>query len=203
MGSGGMSFENVDVVLLVAGLVFLLGGWLLYWTSLNIAGGLIGGGIGLIIAEVGLLAFDQLEPLQQNALRGAGFVLGLIAGVMLVRWLHRLAFFVAGSLVGGAAYYLIVCAFRENGAEWAQNDAVLAFGTAVAGSISGAVCVFAAKFIIALCTAAIGAVLIMQSIGWPWSGLAVIPLGIVGFACQLGLAKPWRRSARIANDDED
>ncbi|MCC6546764.1 DUF4203 domain-containing protein [Candidatus Sumerlaeota bacterium] len=194
MSGGEISFENVDVVLVIAGAVFLLAGWLLYWVSLNIAGGMIGGGVSLVLCELMLQLTEDLTPLQQNLIRGGGFLLGLIVGVLLVRWLHRLAFFVAGSLLGGAAFFLIVSAFRELDAEWAQGDALLAFGTAIAGAVAGAVCVASAKFIIALCTAAIGAVLIMQGIGWPWHGLPVVPIALAGFAFQLGLAKPWRRA---------
>jgi hypothetical protein len=188
---------------LVCGLVFLLAGWGLYWLSLNLVGGVLGGGLGLIGAEA-IAGLNSLEGTNLNLVRCAGFVIGLVAGILLVRWLHRLAFFLSGSLLGGTGFFLAVSALRAAGEpEWAQDDMVLAFGTPVAGLIVGVLSVACAKYLVALSTSLIGGLLVMQALEWPWHGWPLPAIALGGFAFQVGLAKPWKRGEKRDDGEEE
>jgi hypothetical protein len=192
------AFGTVDLIPLTAGILFLLAGWLLYWLSLNAAGCIIGGGIGLLGAEALLTVLDLREPWGLVIQAGAT-VLGAIIGALIARFLHRTAFFIIGAAAGCLAWYFSVNALRRDDlAAWAENDAIFAFGVPAGGVICGIIAVISDRYLIALASSVLGAVLVMIGVQWQWGVWPVIPLALAGFLIQIGLT-----SRKKKRQDED
>ena len=196
--------EGLNVLALAAGASFLLAGWTLYWLSLNAVGAVLGGGFGLVIAE---LAIPLAEVSDDAALgiRIGGIVIGLVAGIFIARSFHKVAFFAAGTLLGGIAWYVAIVRLRDAGLapEWAESSLALAVGTPVAAVVCGLLAMLADRLVIAMATAVAGAVLVMIGVNWQWGTWPVVPLAIVGFLIQASLTSKRRKKDKAEKDDED
>jgi hypothetical protein len=189
---------TVNPVPLVAGLVFLLLGWILYWSSVNLLGALILGGLGLVIAEGVHILFPDLTAMQVIMLRGVGIIGGAVTGLFVARMVHRLAFFIFGWMLGAVGFfkgYLAACKHLE----MEPNDLVLAFGTPIAGLLLGMIVVKMDRWLSIIATSLIGALLVTSGVN-DWQAPILMPalcgLGILfqGAICSLKKREPKKSS---------
>ena len=163
----------VNPIPLVAGLLFLLLGWLLYWSSINFLGALMLGGLGLVIAEGVHLLFPDLTAMQVIMLRGVGLIGGAVTGLFVARMVHSLAFFIFGWLLGAVGFfkgYLAVCKHLEMD----PNDLILAFGTPVVGLILGMIVLKMDRWLSIIATSLIGALLVTSGVN-DWQAPILLP----------------------------
>lgn len=195
--------EGLNLLALVVGAVFLLAGWTLYWLSLNVAGAVIGGGMALLVAEL-LLPLAHLSDDEMLGVRIGAVVVGLLAGIFIARTFHRIAFFAAGTLLGGIAWYVAIMRLRAAGMapEWAEDPVALLAGTPIAAGVAGLLAVLADRLVIALATAVVGSVLLMIGVDWQWGSWPAVPLALLGFLVQVG-ATSKRRKKKDEEEEED
>lgn len=188
----------IDWFLLGVGAALLLAGWLLYWIAIQLAGGVLVGAGFLFLAD-GIAALGDVEPAVVPWLRGGAFVVGFLAGVWLFRFLETLLFFIIGAVAGGAAVVKAFALGREEGLDWAMNDAAFAFGVPGGGALCGMLAIWLRKALIAVASAGLGTLFVMHAADWPYQGLPLLALFPIGAAVQLGLTKRRRAEA----DDEE
>ncbi len=172
--------------LLISGTLLLLFGWVLYRAILMVTGGILGAAVGLGLAWITANHVDLAEQTRWIA-QGAGILLGALAGISLFRFLNRMAFFLAGSFIGGWAFIAGLPSLRAlpNMPEIVYTDLFLAFGSPIASILSGLLFAAFHKHLVALASATIGSLLIMAALDWPYNGLPILVLFPVGTAWQL------------------
>jgi len=191
--------EGVDWVPVIAGAVLLLGGFLLYFLSLWMAGGIIAGAIGFLIGQgTGRLLQWEPGPVLFLSLALAG--LGLLIGAATAHFLHKVAFFTLGFLAGAAAFFSVGPALLAALGMEGDQAFYLAVGVPLAGLAVGILATLLDKFLLALATSLVGAGLIMEGVDWRWGVLPYIPLVVLGLAFQFGLARS--RKAQERTEDE-
>lgn len=190
--------QQIDIVALVCGALFLFAGFALYRFTLTLAGVIIGGGLGLVVAQHIIPQLGDPTTLQQWLVRLGSIVMGILLGIILVRFVNWLLLFLVGGAISAGIFFLVASALKDSDSD---NIALLAFGTPVAGVIGGLLTALLSRYLIAIATAIIGTTLIMQATAWPWDGLPAIPLFLLGLVVQLGIARPWRK--RDSKKDEE
>lgn len=170
--------------LLLAGILLCLGGWFLYWASIQMAGALAGGTAGGVLGwAIAALA----HPGAMLWAIPAGAAIGLFLGIFLSRKAHRLLFFAIGCGVGiWAAHHAFTWSLVAHG--WPSNQTGLWRAIFFAGgAIAGGFCATrGSRLLVILATVAVGALLAVTSISSPWAVLALIPLAIFSFLVQMG-----------------
>lgn len=194
-----VSDEGVRLLPLVAGAVLLLGGWVIYWFSLNAAGAVAAGGLALLVAEL-ILPFTGLGEGESLAIAATAATVGAIAGIVTVRAFHRTAFFLIGFILGGVGWYLVVTRLHEAGVavETTGRLTVSLGGALVAAVLGGLAAIVADRAAIALATAVAGAALLMVGVEWRWGTWPLVPLAVIGFLFQMGAGR-----RKKADKDED
>jgi hypothetical protein len=183
--------NNVEPLPLVAGLLFLFAGWLLYWASVNVSGALVVGGMGFVVAEGVLHYLPQATPLQANMLRIGSVVAGLVLGVVIGRQIHRLAFFCLGWLLGAVGYFKLMGVLARD-FDWAKSDLIVAFGTPVMGLIVGFLAVQFDRLLIAAAASVVGALLIEAGLREQLPFWAAPAIALFGFVTQMALTRKRR-----------
>ncbi|MCB2156366.1 hypothetical protein KQI84_15945 [bacterium] len=180
------------------GTICLLFGWLLYRVILVLAGGILGGAIGVGVGQLFAELFDAQGTSEIVLVAGLA-VLGIIVGVLLFQFLHALAFFLSGAAIGSWGTIEIFRLLREHQVAFAQNDLIFAFSIPVVALVLGLLAVPLSKYVIAFASAAAGTFLIMGALGWPYGGWLAIPVFLFGLVIQLAFGRPWERR----DEDED
>lgn len=165
--------KYIDPVPFAAGLTFLLLGWILYWASVNMLGALLVAGLGLVVAELAMLAVPDLAPVAVMAVRVLAFALGAVAGILIAQLVHRLAFFALGFLLGAVGFFRGVFVFGEYLGQ--ENDLLLAFGTPVAGLVLGVLAVAWDRWLSIIATSLLGALLLTSGLH-DWRAHLVLPI---------------------------
>ena len=187
----------------ILGAGLCLAGWTLYWLGLNLAGGILGAGAGGALAW-GIAALAKIADKNTVwAVVAIGAVVGLAAGIFLIRKLHRLFFFTAGACIGLAVGWF--------GFEWgvalarkylesrgvAYDPLIWRLVALAAGTVlGGVVMMYGSKWVVAGLTSVAGAVLLALSIPDPLALLGVIPVAAGSFFFQIGLLRRLTRSER-------
>jgi hypothetical protein len=181
---------------LIIGCTLLLLGWILYWMTIQMAGVFILGGAGLLLADSigGLFEFKGWELF---ALQLAGGCLGSAIGVLVARFLHRVVFFIQGTIIGAVVFHVLVTTLRgKTPFEFLGNEFFYAFGIPIVGVLSGFICVVLADYIIILTTSVIGALLVMEQFEWPMEGLIAFGMMLLGGGWQIAISRPLRKKGR-------
>ncbi len=195
--------ESIDYLPLAAGVLFLLGGWLLYWVSLNVVGAVLAAGLALSVAEF-FIGLTELTETQTIVIRATSLVLGSIAGVLLFRFLHRAAFFLMGAAASASGTLALMNALpADTEPEWLLWGVTQSGAALLAAGIGGALTVKLSRYVLIAMTSCAGAYLIVVGVNWPQDLIRIVPIAIVGMVLQAGLVKPWRRRAKYEDEDED
>lgn len=179
-----------DPIALLVGILFLLAGWLLYWVSLNVAAAILGGGAGLLISSA-LSEYLEMQAPWDLILAVFSAIACSVLLVALFRYLHHAFFFVFGFLLGAPMGFLVTNQLVnqwELFPSW-DPELVLAISIPLMGLLIGLLFVWAHRLLVALATAILGSMLIMEGVEWTWGLLPVFPLMIVGLIIQLKLMK--------------
>ena len=200
-----MEFPNTDqlgfYIPFAVGMILLLFGWLLYRVILTLAGGILGGAVGVGIGQAFADWFDVGGNYEIFLVAGLA-ILGIIVGVLIFQFLHALAFFLSGLILGTWGAVEIFGVLRQHHVAFAQNDLIFAFGIPVAALVVGLLAVFLSKYVIAFASAAAGTFLIMGAFEWPYGGWPAVPIFLAGLIVQLAFGRPWE-SRDDGEDDED
>ena len=188
-----------DLLPLILGVVFLLCGWLLYWTSIQISGALIFGGVGVVLAEVAIDLNPDLSELVILILRVGSLAIGVVLGILAARQVHRVAFFIIGWLVGAVGYFKLMREISKD-FSWADNDLLIGFGTPVAGLLLGFIVVRFDRWMIALGSSIVGALLIAGALedvipAWATPAIAAVGFGIQFVIVSKLRSEPDRKSS--------
>ncbi|CAN5259354.1 hypothetical protein BH09SUM1_BH09SUM1_25000 [soil metagenome] len=189
---------EIDLVPLAVGAVLLLAGWILYFCSLWVTGGLLGGSLGLLIAEAIGNNTDMTDS-SALLLKAGLAAFGALLGIVIARSLAKTAVFILGVLVGGAVFFSAATAYYAGGSD--QGDLVISFGTPAAALAMGILCVAFEKLLIALGTSLVGAFLVMEGVNERWGLWPILPLALLGTGVQLGIAR-GRKSRKIEKSKE-
>lgn len=201
--------DNQSIIYLVVGLALGLFGWLLYWAGLPLIGGVIGASAGASLGYVGSAAIQGGPEWLPSACIGAGFVLGAILGVYLMRALQLYFFFATGAILGGSgAFHMIKSGILHN-----YIGGIGSVGSYVTiclfALVAGLLLVKMRRFIVAFVTSVIGASLFAMALKPEWRGLGLPVSFIVFMAVQIGLVKRFvdiekfdRRAGRYRYDRE-
>lgn len=182
--------ENLlDYASITLGVALLLFGWLLYRMALGLAGGILGGGLGLAI---GRFAFEATgaSPL----LAGVGTLLlglfGLLIGVALFRAMNSFLVFMVGLFFGGWFAFGVIVGLRNALPDgvWG-TDLFAAVVSPVFGLVVGGFAVAFQNYLIALLASIAGAILVCQPLDWPFGGLGALGALVLGFLVQIALMK--------------
>ncbi len=184
-----METESIQLPFLLLGLAVGLFGWMIYWAGLPLIGGVVGAGAG---ASLGYLAAGAVQsPSALPFLLGAGLILGAVMGVFLMRALQLYFFFAVGASLGGAGVFHLIergllSGFVQPPPHW-EGFLAIAFGALVLGLVL----VKLRRFIVAVVTSVIGAVLVTVGLG-PESANLVLPISLIVFlGVQIGLVRKF------------
>ena len=181
---------------LIIGCTLLLLGWILYWMTIQMAGVFILGGAGLLLAD-SMGNLFEFKGWELFALQLAGGCLGSAVGLLVARFLHRVVFFIQGTIIGAVAFHVLVTALRgKTPWEFIDNDFFYAFGIPITGVLAGFICVALADYIIILATSVIGSLLIVGQFEWPMEGLIAVGMMVVGGGWQIAVSRPLRKKGR-------
>ncbi len=193
-----------DPLLFWPGLALLLLGWVLYWVALSTAMGVLCSFVAFTVAALATWLVDVQDPAHRIAILGGAAVLGMVAGVMLFRLMHRFAFLLVGACCGVAAGVALLEHLRGgSGGAWVHEAwAGLALGGG--GALAGAALLSALdKYVVASISSVAGGVLVMMGTGWPFGGWPLVVLIPAGIAFQAGMGARSKRDARGDDEDED
>jgi len=183
------------------GLAFLCLGWMLYWASLQVLGGVLMGGVGLAVAHAACAVLG-LDGGVAIAARVAGLLCGAVAGVLLSRLLHTVAFFAMGCAAGGGLAYALLSAMRRDGTpSWAQEDAVFAFGIPIAALVAGLLSAGISGFLVIVGTSILGATLLTDAMEWQPRWIVAGGVALAGIIVQTAAHRTAGR--RRSNDDDE
>lgn len=143
-----------ELLQLVLGLGLCLFGWLFYWGGIHVLGAVLGAALGVALGWLVVRA-GELGAGVETVL-AIGGALGAIAGVFLIRQLHRGFFLIVGALAGLVLGLQAVVLLREAGHAF---NGIKPLG-AIIGIGGGAVLfLLLSRHIIILITSFIGALL--------------------------------------------
>jgi hypothetical protein len=184
-----------DPLMLAAGAALLLFGWALYRAALVMVG-------GVLLGAAGVLAGASIGPVtgatgdEVLAWQIGGGMIGAGIGILLLLCLHKAVFFAAGFAAALAAFLAVFGQGRAQGLEWAQNDVLFYFGAPAAGVLGGLLAAALDRYVITFASAMVGALLVMEGLGWPYGGLPALGLAPLGALWQLSVARPWKKRKR-------
>ncbi len=194
-GRGAMMIDSAAIAPLAAGLLLLVFGGLLYRVVLGVAGGILGGAVGL---GLGVLVAALFGLSQNGALvfQAIGAIAGIAGGVWAFRVANALGFFLFGAAIG-AWLFVEVFALIDTSGFSADPDLVFALGIPVAAAVCGLVVAALNRYVIALASALVGTLLVMAALHWPLGGW------LAPFVFVAGLAIQMRFVRRRRDDDEE
>ena len=175
-----MDLEILSLPTLIVGTLLWGFGWVLYRMALVVAGGVLGAAAGLGVALGTVMVFGLADTHATVAL-AAGGILGAIAGYLLFQMLHALAFFLSGAVLGGVAYFHIITLLEQH-VVFHNPGLMMTIGIPASAVVCGLLTWWLSRYFIATASALLGTILILSSLGWPYSGLpalAVFPLGMM------------------------
>jgi hypothetical protein len=187
----------------ILGAALCLAGWTLYWLGLHLAGGILGAGAGGALAW-GIAALAKIADKNTVwAVAAIGAVVGLAAGIFLIRKLHRLFFFCAGACIGLAVGWFgfewgVALARKYLESRGVPYDPLIWRLVALAAGtlLGGIVMMYGSKWVVAGLTSVAGAVLLALSIPDPLALLGVVPVAAGSFFFQIGLLRRLTPAAR-------
>ncbi|OPZ05355.1 MAG: hypothetical protein BWZ08_02507 [candidate division BRC1 bacterium ADurb.BinA292] len=172
-----------DWFFLIAGIVLGLFGWMLYWAGLPIIGAVVGAGA---IGSLGYMASGFVSAAWAPLVfGGAGAVLGAFLGIALIRVLQLYFFFISGAILGAAL------AYQFTGTTAFQGSSAAAIIIVVVGAlVGGFVLLKARRFVVAIVTAAIGAMLVQTGLQ-SQNPLVLVTSFVIFAAVQIGLVRRY------------
>lgn len=182
---------------LLIGVLLLTMGWIALPWAVRISGFLLGGAVGILLADLASLAFPEFRP-NSILLLVVMLVFGFI-GAVFANKLFKISFFVAG----GIAAILLKTrldefqGFSQSLAGGSIGDFPLTIWfTLLCGFVGGGMLALLKRYVIVAVTALAGAVLIAKhgGIEEKWLLLAMVGLAVQVF-CLSVLPKRWSRAA--------
>ncbi len=182
-----------------AGVAFF--GWTAYWLSINVSGATLGGTLGAGLGAGIALLLGRLELFLPLVIV-LGLV-GIVIGILLIRKLHRLAFFLTGCALGVLVGEPIMLTLRNAGIypfEKLWTEILLKVGIGIAG---GLLLVRFNRYVVCVLTAAVGAVILMSS--WDFKGgvLPGLPIFLWALFVQVYLLRKKGKIPPLRNPAED
>lgn len=157
-----MSAADLDLPIFLLGCVVGLFGWSIYSLGVQAIGTTMGAATGIIFATVAVELAELKDSSAMTAMGVAG-VLGGVGGWWLMNKVQKWFFFLIGALLGGPLAWTMMHAEPLASAEWARGGASQALG-AIGGAIAGGIVfVLAKRYVIALVTSVVGAVIVAAS----------------------------------------
>jgi hypothetical protein len=181
-----MTPDAVQWPYLIGGLILGLFGWLLYWAGIPIIGGIVGDSAG---GSLGLIIHDLVQAnIDPNVFLGVGVVIGAIIGVLLMRKIQTYFFFIVGTCLGGASAWQALRHQLPRGVPMTPDlkMSLIVLGCALLG---GFIMVYFRRFIVALGTSVMGALLVTYSIPQQYKLLGGLICLAVFIAVQIGLVR--------------
>jgi hypothetical protein len=194
--------EIVDPITFWSGLALLLGGWILYWMTLTLTGAVLFG-VGSLLAASLITSILELEPTVRVGIQIGAALIGAIAGAFVFRMVHKIAFFSLGAAVGLVVMLGLVAHGRSIGWEWTDERNMVAIAVPVGAVVMGLISMSMDSVVIAIASAVIGGILVMEGLGWPYDGLPILAIVPIGLAVQLGLTGGRRAKRKASDEDED
>lgn len=194
--------ENIvvsDPIILIIGIAFLLAGWLLYWVSLHVAGGIIGVGIGLTLGSM-IAAEFEMELWIQYLIMAVSALLAAVLLIFILKIFHHAFFFSVGALLGAGIGLAMARQLIGMGYFAATSpDIVHVLSAAFMGVLFGIIFFFAQTTLIILSTATVGSLLIMDAMAWSLGALAFPVMLVCGVAFQFLMSG----KKRIEDEDDE
>ena len=172
------AFTSHHLLLLIAGSGLLFLGWLLYDAVVTFVGGVIGLAIGMGISWLGETPLELGPPIPWIVLI-VGAILGLIGGIFLFRYLNKMAFFWAGTIIGG---WFAWTAFDVGSEALELSTPLLWALKGIVAILIGVMCLMMRKLFVILASAIAGSLLIYEGLGWmayPGIALVALPIGMI------------------------
>lgn len=196
-----MDFAIDDNVIGYAGIALLAFGWLLYYASIWIAGGVLLGVGGFLLADIAHRYFS-IDPFWYAILTGTVAVVATILGGWLSHALHKVGFFVGGFVAGlvGAIIFMTTNLPEATDLKAAmEQDLKVVVVAVIAATVLGILCLVLDWLLIAAAAAALGTALVLRGFDLPPLWAAAIGPG--GFLIQIGLRQVLV-SSKKGKDDE-
>lgn len=151
-------------VLLGVGLLLALLGWVLYWGGVLATGSLLGAGIGGSLGWV-VAHWSGWTDTAAWISVGVGIVAGGAAGAWGARFMHNVAFFIGGAVIGSVLIHSLLLHLRGAEVAWA-SQALYEIPLRSAGVLfGGMILVLLNRYLIILISSTLGTLLIVSS--WP------------------------------------
>jgi hypothetical protein len=170
--------DQSQTLLTIAGVLMCLAGWLLFRLGTRVAGMGIGMGLGFGLGNVAA-SVAKLPPDQAMLAMGAGALIGIIGGLLLVKALTNYLFAITGFLFGALLARLALetySAMNEQTFVLNSTSSLILLGGSAVGAV---LAVMAKKTIMVVVTAYVGTTLlsmafpvIATSSGYFWAILA-------------------------------
>lgn len=157
---------KVRILPLVLGCAVTFFGWMLYWLSINVTGGALGGALGVLAGTLFSLIFRRPELFFPLVLV-LGLV-GVILGIILIRKMHKLTFFLTGFVLGVLAGEPVILLLGRLGVLLFTPFYVDMLIKCGLGVIGGILVLYYNRYIITVLTAASGSLILMSS--WQFKG---------------------------------
>jgi len=159
---------HIKAVPFILGAALAFFGWTLYWLGINITGAAVGGTIGMGMGAGMALLFDRNEFLIPLVIIMG--LLGAILGMILLRTIHKIVFFLTGFVLGVLAGGPVL-QIMANASSFPTGRLEVEIGLKVAcGLIAGVLLLLLNRYIVVLLTAAIGTFLLLYS--WDYRNAA-------------------------------
>ena len=170
----------MEIAYILIGLALGTLGWLLYRAGLTIVGALVGAAFGGAIASLLSGAFGLQNT---GFVAGIGVVAGIVLGVLLIKALLTYFFFATGASLG-AAFAMFLSGNSSQIAGVPQGLLV-----AFCGLVGGLLLVYLRRYVVALISAVLGAVILSMGLPREYQSVGMIVALVVFVATQVGLVK--------------
>jgi len=182
--------------MILAGLSLAFLGWLLYDAVITFVGSVLGGAVGVGISFLVLNQFDLQPPWTYISI-ALGLVVGIIGGVLLFRYLNKMAFFWMGTIIGGWFVWTLFNAFQPIEDDLNMSMPVAIALKAILALVIGVICLWMRRTFVIIMTAMAGSLLFCHGLSWlsfNYAGLIIFPIGLV-------LQWKWSKKKRKTLDE--
>jgi len=191
---------QIMVLPFLAGAAIAFFGWTLYWLSINITGGALGGTVGVALGAASAFLFGRDVLFLPLVFAMGG--LGLILGIFLIRKIHILVFFLTGFALGVLAGEPIVILLAGLGIAAMGNLGLEIVVKILTGIVGGILLMRFNRYIVSVLTAAVGSMILMSSWNFRGGVLPALPIFIAALFVQITLIRR-RKLPRLSHENQE